>query len=220
MSAAPPISPLARLFLPLPKDRLGQRIVRCVAGLTLFGFGISCFLTAKLGVAPWDVFHQGLERKTSIPIGIIIEITGVFILLLWIPLRERMGLGTLLNAVLIGLVVFLIDDHLPHTDVMVPRVGYMLLGLLSIAIGSGFYIGAGLGSGPRDGLMLGLSKRGISVRFARTAIEITVLIAGVALGGTIGIGTVAFTFGIGPLVQLFLPRLRLEGDTLALESPH
>lgn len=211
---------MARLFLPLPKDRLGQRIVRCVAGLTLFGFGISCFLTAHLGVAPWDVFHQGLEKKTGIPIGIIIEITGVFILLLWIPLRERVGLGTLLNAVQIGLVVFLIDDHLPHTDLLVPRVGYMLLGLLSIAVGSGFYIGAGLGSGPRDGLMLGLSKRGISVRVARTAIELAVLAAGIALGGTIGIGTIAFTFGIGPLVQVFLPRMRLKGDTAILESAH
>ncbi|MCY7300727.1 MAG: hypothetical protein LH616_16130 [Ilumatobacteraceae bacterium] len=220
MSAARPISPLSRLFLPLPKDRLGQRIARCVAGLTLFGLGISCFLTAELGVAPWDVFHQGLERKTGIPIGIIIEITGVFILLLWIPLRERMGLGTLLNAVQIGLVVFLIDDHLPHTEVMVLRVGYMLAGLLSIAIGSGFYIGAGLGSGPRDGLMLGISKHGISIRVARTAIELIVLAAGIALGGTIGIGTVAFTFGIGPLVHVFLPRMRLKGETAALQSAH
>lgn len=220
MSEALPISPLSRLFLPLPKDRLGQRIARCLVGLTLFGFGISCFLTAELGVAPWDVLHQGLEKKTGIPIGIIIEITGVFILLLWIPLRERMGLGTLLNAIQIGLVVFLIDDHLPSTGALVLRVGYILLGLLSIAIGSGFYIGAGLGAGPRDGLMLGISKHGISVRVARTAIELTVLAAGIALGGTIGIGTVAFTFGIGPLVQIFLPRMRLKGDTIALATAH
>lgn len=220
MSEALPISPLSRLFLPLPKDRLGQRIARCLVGLTLFGFGISCFLTAELGVAPWDVLHQGLEKKTGIPIGIIIEITGVFILLLWIPLRERMGLGTLLNAIQIGLVVFLIDDHLPSTGALVLRVGYILLGLLSIAVGSGFYIGAGLGAGPRDGLMLGISKRGISVRVARTAIELTVLAAGIALGGTIGIGTVAFTFGIGPLVQIFLPRMRLKGDTIALATAH
>ena len=220
MSEALPISPLSRLFLPLPKDRLGQRIARCLVGLTLFGFGISCFLTAELGVAPWDVFHQGLEKKTGIPIGIIIEITGVFILLLWIPLRERMGLGTLLNAIQIGLVVFLIDDHLPSTGALVLRVGYILLGLLSIAVGSGFYIGAGLGAGPRDGLMLGISKHGISVRVARTAIELTVLAAGIALGGTIGIGTVAFTFGIGPLVQIFLPRMRLKGDTIALATAH
>ena len=208
------------MFLPLPTDRLLQRIVRCVVGLALFGFGISCFISADLGLAPWDIFHQGLERKTGISIGIIIEITGVFILLLWIPLRERMGLGTLLNAVEIGLVVFLIGDHLPEPDHMVWRVALMLLGLVSVGLGSGLYIGAGLGSGPRDGLMLGLSKRGISVRIARTAIEITVLVLGLFLGGTIGAGTVAFTFGIGPLVQFFLPRLRLSGDQTVLATAH
>lgn len=208
------------MFLPLPSDRLLQRIVRCVVGLALFGFGISCFISADLGLAPWDIFHQGLERKTGISIGIIIEITGVFILLLWIPLRERMGLGTLLNAVEIGLVVFLIGDHLPEPDHLAWRLGLMLLGLVSVGIGSGLYIGAGLGSGPRDGLMLGLSKRGISVRIARTAIEVTVLVLGLFLGGTIGVGTVAFTFGIGPLVQFFLPRLRLQGDQTVLATAH
>ncbi len=186
----------------------------------MFGFGISCFITAELGLAAWDVFHQGLGQRIGIPVGIVIEITGVFILLLWIPLRERMGLGTLLNAIEIGLVVFLIGDHLPHTDLLALRMLYLLGGLFSIALGSGLYIGAGLGSGPRDGLMLGLAKRGISVRIARTAIELTVLVAGIALGGAIGIGTVAFTFGIGPLVQYFLPRLRLRGDATVLASAH
>ncbi len=209
-----------QLFLPLPQDRLPERTARCIAGLALFGLGISCFLTAELGVAPWDVLHQGLERKTGIPIGIIIEITGVFILLLWIPLHERMGLGTLLNAIEIGLVVYLIDDHLPHTDLLVPRILYMLGGLLSIGVGSGFYIGAGLGSGPRDGLMLGISKRGISIRTTRTVIELTVLVAGIALGGTVGVGTVAFTFGIGPMVQFFLPRMRMHGDRTVLATAH
>lgn len=208
------------MFLPLPSDRLLQRIVRCVVGLAMFGFGISCFISADLGLAPWDIFHQGLERKTGISIGIIIEITGVFILLLWIPLRERMGLGTLLNAVEIGLVVFLIGDHLPEPDHLAWRLALMLLGLVSVGLGSGLYIGAGLGSGPRDGLMLGLSKRGISVRIARTAIEVTVLVLGLFLGGTIGVGTVAFTFGIGPLVQFFLPRLRLKGDVTTLATAH
>jgi uncharacterized membrane protein YczE len=173
----------------------------------MFGFGISCFLTAELGLAPWDIFHQGVERKTGISIGIVIEITGVFILLLWIPLRERVGLGTLLNALEIGLVVFLIGDHLPAHRPARVALALPAGGLLSIAVGSGLYIGAGLGSGPRDGLMLGLSKRGISVRIARTAIELVVLVAGVApRRHGIGVGTVAFTFGIGPLVQFFLPR--------------
>jgi len=208
------------VFLPLPHDRLGERIVRCVVGLALFGFGISCFIAADLGLAPWDIFHQGLERKTGISIGIIIVITGVLILLLWIPLRERMGLGTLLNAIEIGLVVLLVADHLPEPDHLVWRVALMLLGLVAVGLGSGMYIGAGLGSGPRDGLMLGLSKRGISVRIARTAIEMTVLVLGLLLGGTVGVGTVAFTFGIGPLVQFFLPRLRLRGDVTALATAH
>lgn len=208
------------MFLPLPNDRLVQRIVRCVVGLALFGFGISCFIAADLGLAPWDIFHQGLERKTGISIGIIIVITGVLILLLWIPLRERMGLGTLLNAIEIGLVVLLVADHLPEPDHLVWQVALMLLGLVAVGLGSGMYIGAGLGSGPRDGLMLGLSKRGISVRIARTAIEMTVLVLGLLLGGTVGVGTVAFTFGIGPLVQFFLPRLRLRGDVTALATAH
>jgi uncharacterized membrane protein YczE len=208
------------VFLPLPADRRTQRFVRCIIGLALFGLGISMFLTAHLGVAPWDVFHQGISKRTGIPVGIVIEITGVFILLLWIPLRERVGWGTVLNAIEIGLVVYLIDDHLPHTHLLVPRVAYMLGGLCAIAVGSGLYIGAGLGSGPRDGLMLGLSKRGISVRIARTSIELTVLVVGLLLGGTVGVGTIAFTFGIGPMVQYLLPRLRLRDDRTVLATAH
>jgi uncharacterized membrane protein YczE len=208
------------VFLPLPSDRRPERFARCIIGLASFGLGISMFLAADLGLAPWDIFHQGLSEKIGIPIGIVIEITGVFILLLWIPLRQRMGWGTVLNAVEIGLVVLVVADHLPRTELLVLRVPYMLLGLLAIAVGSGLYIGAGLGPGPRDGLMLGLSARGISVRFARTAVEITVLVVGLLLGGSIGIGTVAFTFGIGPLVQFFLPRLRLRHDVSVLAIAH
>jgi uncharacterized membrane protein YczE len=208
------------VFLPLPADRLPERLVRCAIGLAMFGLGISMFLTAKLGVAPWDVFHQGVSKHTGIAVGIVIEITGVCILLLWIPLREKLGWGTVMNAVEIGLVVFAISDHLPHTRLLLPRVVYMLGGLLAIAVGSGLYIGAGLGSGPRDGLMLALSKRGISLRVARTGLELVVLVAGLVLGGTVGIGTVAFTFGIGPLVQVFLPRLRLHHDVTVLASAH
>ena len=208
------------MFLPLPADRRTQRFVRCITGLALFGLGISMFLTAHLGVAPWDVFHQGISKRTGIPVGIVIEITGVFILLLWIPLRERVGWGTVLNAIEIGLVVYLIGDHLPHTHLLVPRVAYLLGGLCAIGVGSGLYIGAGLGSGPRDGLMLGLSKRGVSLRIARTSIELTVLVVGLLLGGTVGIGTIAFTFGIGPMVQYLLPRLRLRDDLTVLATAH
>jgi uncharacterized membrane protein YczE len=208
------------MFLPIPSDRLPERLVRCVAGLALFGLGIAMFLASELGLAPWDVFHQGVSERTGIPVGVVIEITGVFILLLWIPLRERLGLGTVLNAIEIGLVVYLLDGVLPVTDQLVPRLLYVAGGLLAIAAGSGLYIGAGLGSGPRDGLMLGLSKRGISVRLARTGVEVAALVVGLLLGGTVGIGTLAFTFGIGPLVQVFLPRLRMRGDVTVLATTH
>lgn len=208
------------MFLPLPPDRRPERFARCVLGLALFGLGISMFLAAELGLAPWDILHQGLSERTGIPIGLIIELTGVLILLAWIPLRVRMGWGTLLNAIEIGLVVLLVVDHLPRTDLLVLRVPYMLGGLLAVAIGSALYIGAGLGPGPRDGLMLGVAARGWSVRVARTSIEASVLVGGLLLGGTIGIGTVAFTFGIGPLVQWFLPRLRLRNDVTVLATAH
>jgi uncharacterized membrane protein YczE len=196
--------------MPLLPDRLPERLVRCVCGLAMFGLGISMFIASELGLAPWDVFHQGLSKLTDISIGLIIELTGVVILLLWIPLRIRPGIGTILNAIEIGLVVYLMDDRLPTSDHLVVRIAYVAGAVASVAIGSGLYIGAGLGSGPRDGLMLGLGQRGISIRVARTVIEVTVLVAGVLLGGSIGVGTVAFTFGIGPLVQFFLPRLRLR----------
>ena len=183
-----------------------ERVVRCVAGLFLFGLGITFFIRAELGLAPWDVFHKGLSEKLDGPIGNVIIGVGVLLLLLWIPLKQKPGLGTILNAIEIGLVVNLTKPIVGHPDHIVGRLGLMVAGLLIVALGSALYIGAGLGPGPRDGLMLGLSERGISIRLARTGVEITVLIAGVALGGPVGLGTIAFTFGIGPLVQRFLPR--------------
>ena len=183
-----------------------ERVVRCVAGLFLFGLGITFFIRAELGLAPWDVFHKGLSEKLDVPIGNVIIGVGVLLLLLWIPLKQKPGLGTILNAIEIGLVVNLTKPIVGHPDHIVGRLGLMVAGLLIVALGSALYIGAGLGPGPRDGLMLGLSELGISIRLARTCVEITVLIAGVALGGPVGLGTIAFTFGIGPLVQRFLPR--------------
>jgi uncharacterized membrane protein YczE len=209
-----------QLLLPLPQDRLAQRLLRCVVGLALFGLGIRMFLTGRLGVAPWDVLHQGLSRRMGLDVGIVIELVGALILLLWIPMRQRMGIGTVLNAIEIGLVVWAIGDRLPHTDRIVLRLAYVGGGLLCVALGSGFYIGAGLGSGPRDGLMLGVAERGFSLRVARTGLELGVLAVGLLLGGTVGAGTVAFTIGIGPLVQLILPRLRLKGDTTVLATAH
>lgn len=199
----------------IPRDRFAERLVRCVFGLFLFGLGISMLIDAELGAAPWDVFHTGVSELTGISVGNIVIITGLALLVLWIPLRERPGLGTILNAIQIGLVVDLTLPWMPSTDLLLPRFGLMAGGIAVIAVGSGFYIGAGLGPGPRDGLMTGLSKRSIahrpiSIRVARTSVELIVLGVGIALGGSIGIGTAAFTFGIGPLVQIFLPRLAMS----------
>jgi uncharacterized membrane protein YczE len=193
----------------VPTDRPVERIARCVVGLAVFGVGIALLIDARLGAAPWDVFHTGVAERTGLPVGQVTIITGVALLLLWIPLGEQMGLGTILNAIEIGIVVDLVLPLLPEPDLLVARVPMMLGGVVVIAIGSGLYIGAGLGPGPRDGLMTGMARRGVSIRFARTAIELTVLAVGVALGGAIGIGTAVFALGIGPLVQVFLPRLQI-----------
>lgn len=207
----------------VPSDRRTERIARCVAGLTLFGFGITLLLRAELGAAPWDVFHTGINELTGIPTGTVIIITGVALLLLWIPLRERPGLGTVLNATVIGAVVDLTLPLVPEVERLAIRIPLLAAGLLAVAIGSGAYIGAGLGPGPRDGLMTGLAKRSlagrpISIRVARTAVELTVLAVGIGLGGAIGIGTAAFAFGIGPLVQLFLPRFSMS-DAVTSSPP-
>jgi uncharacterized membrane protein YczE len=197
---------LRRLF----PDRAVQRSARCIVGLGLFGLGISMFVAAHLGLAPWDVFHQGVSRHTGISLGWVIEIVGFALLLLWIPLRQRPGVGTILNALEIGLVVNLIGDHLPSTDRLIPRLVYVIGGVVVIAAGSGLYIGAGLGTGPRDGIMVGLAARGFSVRVTRTVLEAVVMAVGIALGGHIGIGTLAFVVGIGPLVHVLIPLLALR----------
>jgi uncharacterized membrane protein YczE len=196
---------LRRLLL----DRPVQRVTRCIIGLACFGLGISMFVTARLGLAPWDVFHQGVSSHTGLSLGWVIEIVGVVLLLLWIPLRQRPGVGTILNALEIGLVVNLIGDHLPTTDRLAPRLAYVVGAVVVIAIGSGLYIGAGLGTGPRDGIMVGLSGRGYSVRVVRTVLETVVMATGIVLGGHIGIGTIAFVLGIGPLVHVLIPRLEM-----------
>lgn len=197
---------LRRLF----PDRAAQRLARCIVGLACFGLGISMFVAAHLGLAPWDVFHQGVSRHTGISLGWVIEIVGFALLLLWIPLRQRPGAGTILNALEIGLVVDLIGDHLPSTDRLIPRLVYVVGAVVVIAAGSSLYIGAGLGAGPRDGIMVGLAARGFSVRVTRTVLEAVVMAVGIALGGHIGIGTLAFVVGIGPLVHVLIPRLALR----------
>jgi uncharacterized membrane protein YczE len=192
-----------------------EKLARFIAGLAFLGFGLTLFIRANLGLAPWDIFHKGLSEKLDVSIGLVIVGVGLLLLLLWIPLRQKPGVGTVLNALEIGFVVNLTKPLIGEPDQLVMRTFMVIAGVLVIALGSALYIGAGLGSGPRDGLMLGLSQRSIggrriSIRVARTTIELTVMIAGLFLGGSIGIGTLIFMFGIGPLVQLVLPRFEMR----------
>jgi uncharacterized membrane protein YczE len=195
-----------------------RRLPRLVFGLVLCGAGLSLLVRAELGLDPWDVLHQGVSDRTGIPIGTISILTGALVLLAWIPLRERIGLGTMLNVLLIGLTI---DATLSVLDTPTPlaaRVAFLLAGTLLFAMGSGFYIGAGLGPGPRDGLMTSIHHRGHSIRVVRTSIEVVVLAAGWALGGTVGVGTVVFALSIGPLVHVFLPRLTIDPRAPAPET--
>ena len=195
------------------RDRLGRRLARCVIGLAIFAIGISLQMNANIGAPPWDVFHQGVAKQTEISIGKIIVITGFMLLLLWLPLRQKPGLGTILNALEIGLVADVALVIIPEPSNIFIRVVMVIVGIITVAIGTGLYIGSALGPGPRDGLMTGLAKLGIPIRVGRTAIEVTALIVGFAMGGQVGVATFAFAFGVGPLVQFFLPRLAVSSGS-------
>jgi uncharacterized membrane protein YczE len=179
------------------------RLVRLYVGLVAFGFSLALMVRADLGLGPWDVFHQGLARLLDVRLGWVTIGVSLLVLLCWIPLRERPGLGTVSNAVLVGLVVNASLDAIPAA----PQVGLLVAGILLNGVATALYLGAAFGAGPRDGLVSGLVRRGHSVRVVRTAIELTVLAAGIALGGTVGIGTVAFALAIGPLTHYLIPRL-------------
>lgn len=202
-----------RLILP-PVRELRRRLPRLLWGLVLFGWGIAVMVAADLGLGPWDVLHQGLSNRTGVPIGTVGIIVGALVLLLWLPLRERMGLGTVLNVVVIGIVVDLTLLVLPSPDALWLRGLFLAAGPPLFAVGSGYYIGAGLGPGPRDGLMTGLARRGWPVGRVRTLLELAVLAIGWLLGGTVGLGTVYFAVAIGPMVQLALPRLSIPEPPL------
>lgn len=198
------------------RERFPERLARCVAGLACFGTGIAFFVRSDLGVPPWDVFHTGISQITDRSLGTVLIIVSFFVLLLWIPFRLRPGLGTLLNAVEIGLVEGIAQELIPTTSSIVVRVFFMITGLVIIALGSGLYIGAELGSGPRDGLMIGLHQSfGISVRLARTTVEVIVMLTGIILGGHIGLGTFVFALGIGPMVQITLRMFQMSPSMIA-----
>ncbi len=181
-----------------------------MAGLVGFGISLAMIVVANLGLPPWDVFHQGLSKQTGWSLGRSVIIVSGFVLLLWLPIRERPGIGTIANAIVVGLVLDATLAVLPeNVESLAARIGLLIGGIVINGVTTGLYIGAGLGPGPRDGLMTGIAKRGPSIRLVRTAIEVMVLIAGAILGGTIGVGTFVFAVAIGPLSQIFIPRLRL-----------
>jgi uncharacterized membrane protein YczE len=187
-----------------------------VTGLIGYGFSMALMVRAGLGLDPWDVFHVGLTLHTGASLGTVTAVVGVVVLLLWIPLRTRPGIGTIANVIVIAVAVDASLAVLPAPTQLPVRVAMMIAAVVINAISTVLYIGAGLGPGPRDGLMTGLVARtGRSVRLVRTLIEVTVLVTGALLGGTVGVGTVLYAFGIGPLVQLFLrimPRRLLFDD--------
>jgi uncharacterized membrane protein YczE len=181
------------------------RLVQLYAGLLLYGFSASLLVLAGLGLDPWDVFHQGLSRTFGLAIGTWAILVGVVVLLLWIPLRQRPGIGTVSNVILVGATMNVVLGHLHAPHALAPRIALLLVGVFLNGVATGMYIGAGLGPGPRDGLMTGLAARGHSIRVVRTGIEVTVLIVGWRLGGTVGVGTVVYALAIGPLAHVFVP---------------
>ena len=187
--------------------RLVRRTTQLFAGLVFYGLGMALMIESRLGLTSWDVFHQGLSRVTGLSFGWVVILLGVPILVLWIPLRQRPGFGTVANLVVIGFVVAGALATIPAPAPMWLRIGYLVAGIVVIGLGTGLYIGARMGPGPRDGLMTGVVARfpRLSIRLVRTAMELSVLALGWVLGGTVGIGTLAFALSIGPLAQVFIP---------------
>ncbi|MHA7240090.1 membrane protein YczE [Arthrobacter sp. TMS1-12-1] len=187
-----------------------RRGLQLLIGLFLYGFSLAMMIRATLGVSPWDVLGQGGSLRTGIPFGFMTNIIGVIVLLLWIPLRQRPGIGTVLNVLLVGPSAEIGLALLGEPDRLWARILLFTGGLVLLAVASGLYIGARLGPGPRDGLMTGLHARfGLPIWFVRTAIEGTVLLLGWMLGGSVGLGTVAFALLIGPMINVALPIFRM-----------
>jgi uncharacterized membrane protein YczE len=203
--------PIVRHDAAVPRDRPVRRLSQLYAGLALYGASMALQIRAGLGLDPWDVFHQGVSDRTGLSFGTVVIVTGALVLLAWVPLRQRPGLGTLSNVFVIGIAVDVSLAALPTAGSAPVAVAMLLSGVGLNGVAGGAYIGAGLGPGPRDGLMTGLVRRtGRSVRLVRTSIELTVLAAGAALGGTVGIGTAVYALGIGPLVHVLLPALTVR----------
>ncbi|HEV3452468.1 MAG TPA: hypothetical protein VG869_14880 [Acidimicrobiia bacterium] len=193
---------------PTPAE-LRRRLPRLLAGIVVLAAGIALLLQARLGVSAYDVLHQGLARVTGLSFGTVVVLLGLAILVAWIPIGQRFGIGTVVNTVTVGFVVDAYVGLLPAPGSLALRWPMLLGGIVVTAFGMGLYIGAGLGPGPRDGLMTGLAARGHPLWAVRTALELSALVSGWALGGDVGVGTVLFALAIGPLGHWFLARLHL-----------
>lgn len=185
--------------------RLPRRVSQLVFGVVIYGISDAMLVLAGLGLDPWDVFHQGLARHIGLGIGTCAIIVSGGVLLLWIPLRQRPGFGTLVNATLIGTVINIVLANVDPPRTLDVRIVVLIAAVALNGLATGCYIGAGLGPGPRDGLMTGLAARDRSIRVVRTGIELTVLVTGFALGGTVGVGTLLYALAIGPLAHVFIP---------------
>lgn len=192
--------------------RPARRLTQLYAGLTLYGVSMALLIRSGLGLDPWDVFHQGLAGHTGLSFGTVTIAVGTLVLLLWIPLRQRPGLGTVSNVVVVGLVVDATLALLPADLPLATRTALLVGGIVANGTATGLYLGARLGPGPRDGLMTGFVARRprFSIRLVRTTIEVAVLGLGWLLGGTVGPGTVAYALSIGPLTQFVLPRVTVS----------
>jgi uncharacterized membrane protein YczE len=198
------------ILAPLPTTRRPRRFIQLLGGLILYGFSDGLLVRANLGLDPWDVLQQGLSRTFGLAIGTWSIIVGACVLLFWIPLHQRPGIGTLCNIVVIGLVINFTISEFPEPRTLLLRYIVLVAAIAINGVATGAYIGAELGPGPRDGLTLGIAAHGFSIRLVRTAIELSVLIAGWFLGGTVGIGTVLYALLIGPITHVTIPRFRLS----------
>lgn len=206
---AQPSRPVLQDLSPLEQLRAGRmprRLIQLFAGLTLFGASTAMMIRSGLGLNPWTVLHAGLARHLPWSVGTVVILTGAVVLALWIPLRQVPGLGTVANTLWLGVALDLTLRVLPAVDGLGLQVPLLLSGIVLNGLAGALYIGSQLGAGPRDGLMTGLARRtGGSLRVFRTGIEVTVLVLGWFLGGTVGVGTVLFALAVGPLVQRFMP---------------
>ena len=198
---------MSRLFAIPPSHEIRRRIIPLLVGLVLCGIAFACIVQADLGLDPWNVLHQGVSDLTGISIGMVSVLVGLVVVIGWIPLRQRLGIGTLANALVIGSTMDIVIPVLPEAGDTRTQWILFLTGLVVAGPGIGMYIGARLGPGPRDGIMTGIAERGPSIRLVRTGIELTALTVGYLLGGTVGIGTVLFAATVGPNAQFWLERL-------------